>query len=259
MWPEPSTGASAPRPTTSQQVFFAAAPPAAPSAPPQPQQGLLPLTGPPTQPVWGPWTNGWEVRSLASSSTMALAPPTSVSDWVTDSGASYHTTPDAGILSSTSPPPLPSSIVVGNGSTLPITSKSPFRLTNVLVAPNIIQNLLSVRQFTTDNSCSMEFDPFGLSVKDLAIRTLLARCDSPGPLYTLRLPASPTSTSAPHVLAAAASSVTWHRRLGHPGCDVMSKLYSSTSVSGCRGSFEHLCHACQLGRHVRLPFPHLLF
>jgi hypothetical protein len=96
----------------------------------------------------------------------------------------------------------------------------------------------------------MEFDPFGLSMKDLATRTLLARCDSPGPLYTLRLPASPTSTFAPHVLAAAASSVTWHRRLGHPGHEVMSKLSSSTSGSGCRRSFEHLCHACQLGPHV---------
>jgi hypothetical protein len=92
-------------------------------------------------------------------------------------------------------------------------------------------------------------------VKDLATRTLLARCDSPGPLYTLRLPASATPTFAPRVLAVAASSMTWHRRLGHPGRDVMSKLSSNTSVSGCRGSFEHLCHACQLGRHVRLPFP----
>jgi hypothetical protein len=34
----------------------------------------------------------------------------------------------------------------------------------------------------------------------------------------------------------------------------MAKLSSSASDSGCRGSFEHLCHACQLGRHVRLPF-----
>jgi hypothetical protein len=150
---------------------------------------------------------------------------------------------------------------VGNDSVLPITSvgvavlPGPFRLTNILIAPNIIQNLLSIHQFATDNSCSMEFDPFGLSMKDIATRTLLARCDSPGHLYTLRLPASPTSTSAPHVLAAVASSVAWHRRLGHPGRDVMSKLSSSTSISGCRGSFEHLCHACQLGRHVRLPFP----
>jgi hypothetical protein len=101
----------------------------------------------------------------------------------------------------------------------------------------------------------MEFDPFCLSVKDLATRNLLAWCDSLGPLYTLRLPASPTSTFAPPVLAAAASFVTWHHHLDHPGRDVMSKLSSSTSVSGCRGSFEHLCHACRLGHHVRLPFP----
>jgi hypothetical protein len=109
MWPGPSAGASAPRPAIPQLVFFAAPPPAAPSAPPQPQQGLLPLRGPPTQPVWGPWTNGWDMQSLANSfSMMTLAPPTSVSEWVADSGASYHTTPNACILSSTSPPPFPS-------------------------------------------------------------------------------------------------------------------------------------------------------
>jgi hypothetical protein len=46
----------------------------------------------------------------------------------------------------------------------------------------------------------MEFDLFGLSVKDLATKTLLARCDSPRPLYTLRLPTSTTPASAPRVL-----------------------------------------------------------
>jgi hypothetical protein len=79
MWPGPFAGAGAPRPATSQPVFFAASPPAAPSAPLRPQQGLLPLPGPPSPSVWGPWTNGWDVQSLASSfSTMTLAPPTLV-------------------------------------------------------------------------------------------------------------------------------------------------------------------------------------
>jgi hypothetical protein len=69
---------------------------------------------------------------------------------------------------------MPSSIVVGNGSILPVTSVGdtvllgPFYLNNILLAPDIIQNLLSARKFTIDNSCSMEFDLFGLSVKDLA-------------------------------------------------------------------------------------------
>ena len=68
---------------------------------------------------------------------------------------------------------FPSSIIVGNGATLPVVGTGfsifpgPFRLNNVLIAPDIIKNLLSVRKFTTDNSVSVEFDPLGVSVKDL--------------------------------------------------------------------------------------------
>jgi hypothetical protein len=109
-------------------------------------------------------------------------PPASFADWIADSRASFHTTPYASILTSTHPPPpsCPSSIIVGDGSALPVTSvgdlvhPGSFRLHNVLVAPNIIHNLLSVRQFTIDNSCSIEFDPSGLFVKDLTSRQLLA-------------------------------------------------------------------------------------
>jgi hypothetical protein len=89
---------------------------------------------------------------------MALTPP-AVTDWVADSGASNHTTSDAGNLSSVRPPTStdPSSIVVGNGLALPVTSigdsalPGSFYFNNVLVTPNVIQNLLSVHHFTTDN------------------------------------------------------------------------------------------------------------
>jgi hypothetical protein len=185
-------------------------------------------------------------------------PPSS--DWVIDSGASYHTTPTVGTLSRSHPlrPSHPCSIVVGNGSTLPVTSvgasvlPGPFYFNDVLVAPHITHNLLSVRRFTTDNSCSVEFDPSGFSVKDLVTRTPLARYDSSEPLYTLR--SSTTGASLPPVLVSTTSSTTWHRRLGHPGPDVMTKITSSLDLSCSRGHFEGLCHACQLGRHIRLPF-----
>jgi hypothetical protein len=74
----------------------------------------------------------------------------------------------------------PPFIVVDNGSVLPVTSvgdsvlPGPFHLNDVLVAPDLVQSLLFVHRFTTDNS-SMEFDPFGLLVKDLSIRRVLAR------------------------------------------------------------------------------------
>jgi hypothetical protein len=88
----------------------------------------------------------------------------------------HHTTSSVGNIST--PHPLnssnPSSIIVGNGSSLSVTSvgysvlTGPFYLNNILLALGMIQNLLFVRRFTTDNWCSMKFDPFNLSVKDLS-------------------------------------------------------------------------------------------
>jgi hypothetical protein len=90
-----------------------------------------------------------------------------------DSGASTHMHNSEGILLSRSPA-APSNIV-GNGAHIPVTSRgsstlaitsSNFTLNNILIVPSIVHNLLSVRQFTRDNSCSVEFDAFGFSVKD---------------------------------------------------------------------------------------------
>jgi hypothetical protein len=110
----------------------------------------------------------------------------------------------------------PSSIVVGNGSTLPATSvgdsviAAPFYLNNILLAPDSVQNLLSVRHFTTDNWCSMEFDPFDLSVKDLTTRNVIARSNSTGPLYTLRLPSfTASSRTSPCAMSTIAAPLFW--------------------------------------------------
>jgi hypothetical protein len=62
--------------------------------------------------------------------------------------------------------------MVSDGSCLPVTSvgsaPGPFCLSDVFVAPQMVHNLLSIRQFTADNSCFVEFDISGLFVKDLA-------------------------------------------------------------------------------------------
>jgi hypothetical protein len=113
-----------------------------------------------------------------------------------DSGATHHTTPSIGNISTLRhlASSNPSSIVVGNGSSLPITSigdsvlPRPFYLNNILFAPDLVQSLLSVRRFTTDNWCSMEFDPFSLSVKDPTTKNVIVMTNNTGPLYTMRLP-----------------------------------------------------------------------
>jgi hypothetical protein len=136
--------------------------------------------------AWSPWTGSWDKLSLVNSfNTMTMVPP-AVTDWVDDSDASNHTTSDVGNLTYIRPPHIndPSSNIVGNRSSLPVTLvgdttlPSPFYLNNILVTPNIIENLLSVCCFTTNNWCSMEFDLFVLSVKDLSTRNMITRCDS---------------------------------------------------------------------------------
>jgi hypothetical protein len=87
-----------------------------------------------------------------------MIPPV-VTNWVADSSASNHTTSDVGNLTYIHPPHIndPSSIIVGNESSLPVISVgdttlfSLFYLNNVLVTPDIIQNLLFVCCFATDN------------------------------------------------------------------------------------------------------------
>jgi hypothetical protein len=168
---------------------------------------------------------------LAHSFHTTTTVPPAVTDWVADSGASNHNTSSAGNLISVRPslPTDPLSIVVGNKSSIPVTSvgntafSGPFYLNNVLVTSDIIQNLLSVHRFTTDNWCSMEFGPYDLFVKDLSSWNVIARCNSSKTLYTMRLPSrsTPSPCAAP-AAALAASTSTWHRRLGHQGVDVQA-------------------------------------
>jgi hypothetical protein len=124
--------------------------------------------------------------------------------------------------------PFPSSslVTVGNGSTLPIShtdnttisaSACQFFLNNVLLVPSLVKNLLSIRRFTTDNVCSIEFDPLGFSVKVLRTKAVIIRCNSRGDLYTI--PAT-TATQVTHGLLATSTEL-WHHRLGHSGHDAM--------------------------------------
>ena len=183
-----------------------------------------PAPGPAAYPSPALYNNaGWDQQALAAQfQTLQLQQPAQ-QNWYFDTGATNHVASDAGILSpTTSSVHSPSSIVVGNGNLVPVTSTGTahlsdnLHLNNVLVAPNLIKNLISVRQFTIDNNCTVEFDPFGCSVKDLPTRSEIVRCDSSGPLYPLHLLAL--------VLFASSPSSLWHQRLGHPGPEALSKL-----------------------------------
>nr|GEY70799.1 ribonuclease H-like domain-containing protein [Tanacetum cinerariifolium] len=149
-------------------------------------------------------------------SIMTIQDPT----WNMDSCASSHLNSQTSNLRTVYNNCLYSSVCVGDGKSIPVTNTGhsflpyltrPLHLHNVLVTPNIIKDLLSVHQFTRDNSCTVEFDAFGVSVKDFLTLHVFFRCDSSGDLYPVTQP-SPT----PHALLYVIPS-TWHQCLGHPG------------------------------------------
>nr|GEZ10650.1 ribonuclease H-like domain-containing protein [Tanacetum cinerariifolium] len=98
-----------------------------------------------------------------------------------------------------------------------------------------------------DNNCTIEFDAFGFSVKDFLTRRVLLRYDSTRDLY-------PVTALSPTPHAFLVSQHMWHQRLGHPRGEVLRRLVSPNFISCNKEKPPSLCHACQLGKHVRLPF-----
>ncbi|KAI3674945.1 hypothetical protein L2E82_51782 [Cichorium intybus] len=154
----------------------------------------------------------------------------------------------------------PNRIVVGNGSHIPIHGSGhttlpppfpPLKLYNILHAPHLIKNLLSIRRLTTDNSVAVEFDPFGLLVKDYQTQIPILRCDSTGDLYPLTQPnAQVTSPST----FAALSQDLWHHCLGHPGSSSLRILYKNNFISFRTSSNKNICQSCVFGKQIKLPF-----
>ena len=94
---------------------------------------------------------------------------------------------------------------------------------------------------------SVKFDPLGFSVKDLLTRAEILRCNSTGELYPLT-PAQPQA-----LVTTAPTMDLWHQRLGHPGRRSFHKTLASLDLQFSK-SQHTTCEACQLGKHVRLPF-----
>jgi hypothetical protein len=128
-----------------------------------------------TTPAWD-----WSVLNNTASSS-------NTDGWVMDSSATSHMVSDHNITSSPTqlslPPMTPLETVFLHLSPLLVALHYPrpyhtFHLTNVLVVPPIITNLLSLKQFhfTIDNSCSMKNDTFGFSIKDRRAPREIIRC-----------------------------------------------------------------------------------
>ncbi|KAJ9543586.1 hypothetical protein OSB04_023293 [Centaurea solstitialis] len=203
-----------------------------------------------------------DLASLFSSMSVQQPTRTQDNNYYMDTGASSHMSYNQGNLLSLKPCGKSKVIMVGNGALLPVScigdtflplSRTPLALKNVLVSDQMVKNLIYVRRYTIDNWVSVEFDPFGFSIKDLNTGQLLHRADSIGDLYPVLQSPQPSVPSA--TAFAAVSPIVWHRRLGHPGVSTFSFLKSRNFIS-CSDTLLPTCHACQLGKHCHLSFSH---
>jgi hypothetical protein len=134
------------------------------------------------------------VHPVGSSTLIAalnnMAPP-SQAGWVIDSGVTFHMSSDNGTVPPLLPLPYLVYATVGNGARVlvhfynnmhPCLPSSNFVLKSVLRVLSLIQNLLSVDQFTRDNAVSIEFDPLGFLLRtsrpDARSFTAIARATS---------------------------------------------------------------------------------
>ncbi|GJV16226.1 hybrid signal transduction histidine kinase M [Tanacetum coccineum] len=116
--------------------------------------------------------------------TLTLQDPAN-SNWNMDTGASSHLNSSVNNLSTIFNSRIYPSVLVGDGKSIPVTNTghstlpTPYRtlhLNNVLITPNIVKNLISVRQFVRENKCTIEFDEFGFSIKGfLGTRQIILR------------------------------------------------------------------------------------
>nr|GEV53587.1 ribonuclease H-like domain-containing protein [Tanacetum cinerariifolium] len=158
--------------------------------------------------------SGLETILLNAFTIVTLQDPY-LGNWNMDTGASSHHNDFISSLKDVFNLCIYSSVSVGDGYSKPVTNSShnilstphrPLHLDNVLITPNIVKNLIFIRQFVHDNSCTIEFDAFGFSVKDFLTRRVLIRCDSTGDLYLVTKP-----SNIPHAFLT--SVYTWHQRL----------------------------------------------
>lgn len=195
------------------------------------------------------------VQPQANMTTLGHVPP---QPWLFDSGASHHVTSDLSNLSTYSDYGGPDVINLGDGSGLSITHKGNSSIhtptkslvhDNVLYAPALRQNLVSVAKFCKSNNVSLEFFPDYFLVKDLRTGAPLLRGQNHNDVYvasSLHHPQINVSTVTPLQI--------WHRRLGHPSPRILKSVVIKNKLCSCPSDLNISCHDCQCNKSHKLPF-----
>lgn len=140
---------------------------------------------------------------------------------------------------------FPSLIITRTGSTLLSTPKS-FTLSNVLYAPTMKRNIISISQFCHENNLVIEFSSDCFLMKDRLTRAAILKGPTKNGIYEW-----PSSIVA--FTAIKSYAIDWHHRLGHPSLSIFKSLVSSFNLN-ISNNLSFNCNACQCNKSYKLPF-----
>ncbi|PKU73369.1 Retrovirus-related Pol polyprotein from transposon TNT 1-94 [Dendrobium catenatum] len=197
----------------------------------------------------------------APKALLAQPSPYGNQDWVLDTGATTHLTPNMNQLQQSYPYSCQESVSIANGSTLPIQNSGQgilslpdtprkLRLRNILHVPSLTHNLLSVSKLISDNSISITFNTNGFEIKDSLDNHLLLRGHLHKGLYHIQ-----QAPEKQHVALQANTdtSQTWHARLGHPNNKLLPTI--ARLIPECKNlNFSSFCKSCTVAKSHKLPF-----
>ncbi|KAE8708208.1 hypothetical protein F3Y22_tig00110348pilonHSYRG00083 [Hibiscus syriacus] len=158
--------------------------------------------------------------------------------WVVDTGATHHVTADANKVMNSSEYRGPGKLLIGNGMPLDValvghaqvnTSSRVLFLNNLLHVPQITKNLLSVSKLAKDNDVFIEFHANRCCIRDEATGTLLLQGEETDGLYSFVMdePLEANIAQTNNSLDSTRLDELWHRRLGHPAAETLSKIASA--------------------------------
>jgi hypothetical protein len=204
---------------------------------------------------YGMTPSGHPQANFTSPSSFNIAP------WLLDSGASHHVTADLNNLSLHAPYTDHDDVMIGDGTTLPITHtgsvslptlNSSFHLQDVLCVPTMQKNLISIALFCQTNNVSVEIFPTCFHVKDLRTRDILLQGGTKDGVYEWSIASSSSSPILAFSTVKTTTSI-WHQRLSHPASSILNHILSFYHLNF--SSYKHFCcNAYLSNKSHKLPF-----
>jgi len=209
---------------------------------------------------WYRFDNSYQAEDIPTALTALHIEDPKGSEWYPDTGATAHISANPGILHTLSKYKGTDTVMIGDGSCLPVTyigdtslrtKVTTLPLNDVLIVPEIKKNLLSVSKLTDDYPCSFVFDKNGVYVKDNYTKVTVKLGRKIRGLYQVD---TQTTEAFFTQRQRTVDEDIWHQRLAHTNFQIVKHLQHHKRIH-YNTTTKNICSNCQIAKSTALSFP----